>query len=63
MHIYNFLICVFRRPIGYPPCTEHRLITLLVSIVIDIKVTLMSRNNGSSSMLAEFIKITDRSFE
>jgi hypothetical protein len=32
-------------------------------LVIDIKVTLMSRNNGSSSMLAEFIKITDQSFE
>jgi hypothetical protein len=32
-------------------------------LVIEIKVTLMSRNNGSSSMLAEFIKITDRSFE
>jgi hypothetical protein len=32
-------------------------------LVIDIKVTLMSRNNGSFSMLAKFIKITDRSFE
>jgi hypothetical protein len=32
MHIHNYSICVFRRPIGYPPYTEHRLITLLVSI-------------------------------